>query len=152
VSEIQRADGDRSLRENRFRMEPGADNRSLGELFADLSRETSELVRAEVALARAELADNASRAAKNITLVAVGGLVAYAGLLVFVALLVIALRFAIPWWASTLIVSALVIAAGGFAALKGINGLKTQNLMPKQTVETIKEDAQWAKEQIKPGG
>jgi hypothetical protein len=122
--------------------------KSLGELFSDLTRETAMLVRQEVALARAEIGQKASRMGKDVGMIAAGGAVAYAGLIVLlfgVALGLVALGMA-PWVAY-LLVGLVVGAIGGLMAWQGMSGLKHTDPMPRETVETVKEDARWAKEQ-----
>ncbi len=66
-------------------MTQSGDERSIGELLAQLSQETAELVRREVRLAETEMTQKAYRAGKNAGFVAAGGAVAYAGLLAVVA-------------------------------------------------------------------
>src|SRR5689334_12723603 len=86
-------------------MQQTNDERSLGDLFADLARDMGRLVSQEVALARTELTEKASRVGKDIGILAVGGLVAYAGLLAIIA----AVIFLIATWGVPLWVSALVV-------------------------------------------
>ena len=122
---------------------------SLGELFADLSRETSTLVRQEVELAKTEMTQKASRVGKDIGFMAVGGALAYAGLLALLAALVIGLAtLGVPWWLSALLVGVVVVGIGYALIQKGLQALKRENLAPKQTIETLKEDAEWAKQQM----
>jgi len=131
-------------------MQETKDNRSLGELFAELARESSTLVRQEIDLAKAELTGKATGAAKDIGLVAAGGFVAYAGFLGVLAAIVIALAAAgLPWWLSALLVGAVVIGAGYFLIQKGLSALKHEDLAPRQTIESIKDDTRWAKEQVR---
>jgi len=131
-------------------MQETKDNRSLGELFAELARESSTLVRQEIDLAKAELTSKASGAAKDIGLVAAGGFVAYAGFLGVLAAIVIALAAAgLPWWLSALLVGAVVIGVGYFLIQKGLSALKHEDLAPRQTIESIKDDTRWAKEQVR---
>lgn len=126
------------------------DNRSLGELFADLSRETSELVRQEVDLAKTELSHKATSVGKDIGFLAAGGAVAYAGFLALIAALVIGLAQAgLTWWVSALLVGIVVAGIGAFLVIRGIDDLKHQTFSPKQAVETLKEDVQWAKDQTR---
>jgi hypothetical protein len=125
----------------------GAQEKSLGELFADLSRETSTLVRQEVALAKTELSQKAVSVGKDVGFLAAGAAVLYAGFLALIACLIIALAHAVPWWLSALIVGVVVAAIGGFLVMQGINDLKQQDLAPRQTLNTLKEDATWAKDQ-----
>ncbi len=115
--------------------------RSLGELFGDLSRETSTLVRQEVTLAKAELTQTATQVGKDVSVLAVGGAIAYAGLLALLAAVVLGLvAFGLPAWLSALIVG-VVVAGGGYALVRqGLSALKGVNMAPRQTMETLTED------------
>jgi hypothetical protein len=129
-------------------LENRREEKPLGELFADLGREVSTLVRQEAALAKAELGQKASRVGSHVASLAAGGAVAYAGLLAIIAALIGLLSEAgLDWWASALIVGAVVGAIGGVLVMKGINALKSEDLAPRQTIESLKEDAQWARRQ-----
>jgi len=125
------------------------DERSLGDLFSDLSRETTTLVRKEVQLAKAELTQSATEAARGIGMLVAGGAVAYAGLLFLLLAIVFGLIEA-SWdaWLSALVVGLVVAAIGGILVLRARESLKPANLAPRRTVETLKEDQEWAKEQI----
>ena len=125
------------------------DERSLGDLFSDLSRETTTLVRQEVQLAKAELTQSATEAARGIGMLVAGGAVAYAGLLFLLLAIVFGLIEA-GWdpWVSALVVGLVVVAIGAVLVLRARESLKPANLAPQKTVETLKEDAAWAKEQI----
>jgi len=124
------------------------DERSLGELFGDLSRDMSTLVRQEISLAKTEMTDKASRFGKNAAMLAVGGVILYAGLLALIAAAIIGLANALAWWLSALIVGIVVFVIGGLLILRGLKALQHAELVPTQTLETLKEDAQWAKNQI----
>jgi len=129
---------------------PSRDDRSLGELFSELTRETTTLVRQEVALAKAEVSQKASAVGKDVGFLAAGGIVLYAGFLALIAALIIGLGQAgVTWWLSALIVGIVVALIGGVLVYQGLNDLKKTTLAPQQTVESIKEDAQWAKDQTK---
>ncbi len=131
-------------------MQVNSDDRSLGELFADLAKESSVLVRQEVALARAELTQKAGQVGRDVGFLAVGGLVLYAGLLAIIAAIIILLgTLGLPWWLSALLVGLIVAGAGYFLVQRGMKALKRENLAPRQTIETLKEDAEWAKEQVR---
>lgn len=120
------------------------EDRSLGELLGDLTREITSLVRQEATLAKAEMTRKLSQVAKDVGFLAAGGAVAYAGLLALVAALIIGLADAgMEWWAAALLVGVVVAATGGYLVFKGLNALRQQDLTPSQTVETLKEDAQW---------
>jgi hypothetical protein len=125
------------------------DERSLGDLFSDLSRETTTLVRKEVQLAKAELTQSATEAARGIGMLVAGGAVAYAGLLFLLLAIVFGLIEA-GWdaWLSALVVGLVVAAIGAILVLRARESLKPANLAPRRTVESLKEDQEWAKEQI----
>jgi uncharacterized membrane protein YqjE len=122
---------------------------SLGDLFGDLARDMGTLVSQEITLARTELTEKASRVGKDIAMLAVGGLVAYAGLLAIIAAVIFLLADrGVPLWAAALIVGGIVAVVGYLLVQRGISALKQQDLTPRQTIQSIKEDTQWAKEQI----
>ena len=130
-------------------MQQPTDERSLGELFADLARETGTLVGREVALARTEMTETAARVGKDIAFLAIGGLVAYAGLLAIIAAVILVLAAnGVPPWVSALIVGLIVAGLGYVLVRRGLTALKREDLAPRQTIESLKEDTQWAKEQI----
>jgi len=128
----------------------GKDERSLGELLGDLARESSTLVRQEISLARTELAEKGAEVGKDLGRLAVGGAIAYAGLLAIIAAVIIGLAAAgVPWWLAALIVGIVVAGVGYALVQQGLTALKQVDLGPRQTVETLREDAQWAKEQVR---
>jgi uncharacterized membrane protein YqjE len=125
------------------------DERSLGELFGDLARDMGSLVSQELALARTELADKAAQVGKEIAMLAVGGLVAYAGLLaVIAAVIVLIADRGVPLWVSALIVGLVIAGIGYLLVQRGISALRRQDYAPRQTIQSLKDDTQWAKEQI----
>lgn len=130
-------------------MQQPAKDRSLGDLFADLSRETTTLVRQEIQLAKVEMSAKATRVGKDVGFLAVGGFVIYAGFLAIMAAVIILLAHVIPWWVAALIVGAVVAGVGYGLVQKGLSALKQEDLAPQETMQTIKENAEWAKEQTR---
>ena len=128
-------------------MQQSRDDRSLGELFSELAQETSTLVRQEVNLAKTEMSHNASRAGRHIGVLAAGGAVAYAGLLAILAGVIVLLDNVMPLWASALLVGVVVAVVGYLLARRAIDALKREDFAPRETVQTLKEDQQWAKDQ-----
>lgn len=124
------------------------EERSLGDLFSELAAETSTLVRQEVALAQTEITQKATKVGKNVGFLAVGGAIGYAALLCFLASAVIGLALFVPAWAAALIVGAIVGIIAFLLISSGLKALKETELTPKQTVETLKEDAKWLKKQV----
>jgi uncharacterized membrane protein YqjE len=128
---------------------PEKQERSIGELFSELANETSLLIRQEIALAKVELSEKASRVGRNVAFLVLGGAIAYAALLTLLAALVIVLANVMPAWAAALVVAVLVGIVAAILVSKGLAALKKTDLAPRQTVQTLKEDAQWAKQQMK---
>ena len=124
------------------------DEASLGDLFSDLAEQTGSLIRQETALAKSELMETAAAAGKNAGLLAAGGLIGYAGFLVLMAALVVGLSYVMPVWLSALVVGALLGVISYFLIASAIAELKKTTWAPQQTIESIKEDAQWLKKQV----
>jgi hypothetical protein len=130
--------------------------RSIGELFGQLSQDMTLLVRQEVQLARTEMTDKISRVAANLVSIGAGGFVAYMGGLALMAALILAIRdlgnISLAW--SALIVGVIMAIIGYVMLQRGLKELKSAELAPRRTVEniredvqSIKDDVQWAKEQ-----
>ncbi len=129
-------------------MAQGRDDRSLGELFAELARETSTLVRQEVQLARDEVSQQVARVGRNIGALVAGGAVVYAGLLAIIAAVILLLGdLGLSWWLAALLVGVVVAGIGAALVARAITALKQTDLVPRQTVETLREDQEWVKEQ-----
>lgn len=124
------------------------EERSLGDLFSELASETGTLVRQEVALAQVEMTKKATKVGKNVGYLVVGGAVGYAAALTLIAAIVIGLSYFIPAWAAALIVSAIVGIVAYMMISSALASLKNTDLAPRETVETLKEDAQWLKNQV----
>jgi|SRR4028118_109845 len=125
------------------------DDRSLGELFSELTQGMSTLVRQEVQLAKTEISEKVSNIVKNVALLLAGGVFALVGFQALVAAAIIGLARVLPGWLAALIVALVLLVVAGILAMKGLATLKKQSPMPQQTAETIKEDVQWAKQQVK---
>jgi uncharacterized membrane protein YqjE len=124
---------------------PDVEGRSVGDLLGEVTGDLSKLMRQEVALAKVEMKEEAAKAGKASGLLGGAGLVGYL-VLVFLSL---ALMFALDnvmgiGWAAVLTAVILgIISAVLFVV--GRNKFKQVNAIPEQTVETLKEDVQWAK-------
>ena len=127
-------------------------DRPIGELVKDLSSQTSTLVRKEIELARAELEAKGKVAGKGAGML--GG-AAIAGLLALGALtaaLIALLGEAMAIWIAALIVMALWAIVALVLAKAGQRSLQKATPPAPQTIETVKEDIQWAKTQTESAG
>jgi putative superfamily III holin-X len=122
--------------------------RPIGDLVKQLAGQTSTLVRQEIDLAKAEMSEKASIAGKGAGLIggaAVVGLLAAGALTAFLILL---LSEAMDAWLAALIVTVVMAAVAAALGLAGRNRIRAATPpVPEQTVETVKEDVEWAKNQ-----
>lgn len=125
------------------------ENLPLGDLLGDLATNMSNLVRQEVALAKVEITQKAKHVGRNVGYLVIGGAVAYAALLAIIAAIIMLLAKVVPHWGAALIVGAVVGAIGWMLIGKAMVALQQTDLTPRETVETLKEDATWMKQQIK---
>jgi hypothetical protein len=129
-------------------MNPGSDERSLGELFSELSRETGTLLRKEFELATTEMTGKAKAAGTHLGTVAIGGALAHAGLLVILAALVMALvQLGLAPWIAAAIVGVLTIAIGYILATKALAALRRTSIAPTQAIDALKENSTWTTRQ-----
>jgi hypothetical protein len=157
-----RATGDgRDVRDIRTPSERAAlrgerDERSIADLIKELRDESTALMRQELALAKTEMSEKASRAARNSAYVGVGAVLCYLGL--FFALVAATVGLALllgmanlgwhSWWLAPLLVGALIGIAGWIITKKGMNTLKHESLVPERTVQSLQEDKQWLQDKV----
>lgn len=122
--------------------------RSVGELFGQLTQDLSLLVRQETQLAKTEIQEKISRASRDVVSLAAGGVVAFIGAFALTAAVILLLvdPIGLDPWLAALLVGAL-LAGGGYLMLRGgLRELKQLDPAPRRTVESIKEDIQMVKE------
>jgi hypothetical protein len=128
-------------------------------LLQNLRDETTTLFRQEVALAKAELKANASQIGKHAAEIAVGGFVAYAGVIVLliglgqlvgVGLIRAGLDPQIAVWLAPTFVGLAIALIGWMMLSKAKKAIAHESLAPRQTIETLKADKQWAQEKLNP--
>ncbi|HEX2105851.1 MAG TPA: phage holin family protein [Solirubrobacteraceae bacterium] len=120
--------------------------RSIGELFSKLSNETSTLIRQEMALARAELAEKGKEAGKGAGLFGGAGAVGLLGAGALTAGIILLLDLVIAAWLAAILVGLVYVAVAAFLGLKGRDRIQAATPpVPEQTVDTVKEDVEWAK-------
>jgi Putative Actinobacterial Holin-X, holin superfamily III len=128
--------------------EPKQPDKSLGELFGDLSQEFADLVRTQTELARSEMRAQADKAKR------VAGAFGAAAITGYMALVM--LSFAAAWGLSEivpegiafLIVGVLYAVAAAVLYVRGRDRAKDMSLVPQDTVESLKEDVQWARQKM----
>jgi putative superfamily III holin-X len=125
----------------------------LPDLLKRLSNETTTLMKQELDLAKAEMAEKGKQAGKGAGMFGAAGLLGLGAFGAFTAFLIALLQTAVNHtWLAALIVTAVYGAIAGVLALQGKNKIQEATPpMPEQTVETLKEDAEWAKTQTRSG-
>jgi hypothetical protein len=122
---------------------------SLGDLVSELTGDLSKLMRQELELAKAEIRQEATKAGKATGMLAAAGFAGYLTTVLLSLALVFALGAIMPLGWAALIVAALWGIAGAVLYSSGRAKLRTVNPKPERTVETLKEDAEWAKHPTK---
>jgi len=118
---------------------------SIGQLIGDISDDLSKLFRQEVELAKAEVRQEATKAGKAAGMLGAAGFAGYMTVLLLSFAVVYGLSNVIDAGWAALIVAAVWAIAGGVLYANGRRKLREVNPVPRRTVETVKEDAQWLK-------
>jgi uncharacterized membrane protein YqjE len=114
---------------------------TLGALVHQLSEQTSQLVRSEVELAKAELAEKGKNAGLGIGLFSAAGLLAFFGTAVLITTFVLALALVLPAWAAALVVALVLFAGAGVAAVLGRNKVaEATPPKPERAMENVPKD------------
>jgi len=121
-------------------------NASTAELVKELSREVSQLVREEIALAKAEMTQKGKHAGIGAGMLSGAAVLALAAVGGSMAFLILVLDSWMPGWLAALIVTIAYAAAAAVLALRGKERISHATPpAPTQTIESVKEDVQWAK-------
>jgi hypothetical protein len=127
----------------------GLREQPMGELFKQLSDDLSTLVRQELKLARAEMTEKGKKAGIGIGMFGGAGIVGLLALGALTTCLIAALSTGMEVWIAALIVTVIYGAVAGVLALNARDRVtEATPPVPEQTIETVKEDAQWAKTQL----
>ncbi len=126
-----------------------AEERSIGELFGELSQDVGLLVRQEAQLAKTEMQQKLSKVTTDLVSLASGGVVALVGGLALTAALILFLidPIGLKPWLAALLVGATMGIVGWVLLQRGLKDLKRTDPTPRRTVDSIKDDLEWAKEQ-----
>jgi uncharacterized membrane protein YqjE len=119
--------------------------RSIPDLLKQLSEDTSTLVKQELELARAELTEQGKRAGKGAGMIGGGALFGLGAFGALTACIIALIATATATWVAALIVAAVYGAIAAVLAMRGKNEIQEATPPAPQTVDTLKEDARWAK-------
>jgi uncharacterized membrane protein YqjE len=127
------------------------DEQSLGTLLGEVARDVSELLRKELELAKVELREEAAKASKAGAKLGAAGLMGYLALFMASFAAAWGLAEVIPAGWAFLIVAAVYAVVAAVLFMNGRKQLREVSPMPRQTKETLKEDASWVREQMRLG-
>jgi hypothetical protein len=128
----------------------GQHDRPVGELMGELAQQTSTLVRQELALARAELMDKGRTAGLGVGLIGGGGGLALFAFGALTASVILLLDKVMAAWLAALLVAVVYAVVAAVLTLRGKERIEESTPpVPEQTVETLKEDVEWAKTQAR---
>jgi uncharacterized membrane protein YqjE len=124
--------------------------RPFGELLKQLSEETTRLVHQEIELAKAELTQKGKQAGIGAGLFGAAGVIGFLALAALTTCVILALDAAMPAWLAALLVAVVYGVVAAVLAMQGRNKVRQATPpVPEQTIETVKEDVQWAKTQMR---
>jgi len=129
---------------------------SVGRLISELMRDVGTLFRQEMDLARAELAGKADEAKGGVLKIGIAAGTGLVGVFVLAGAAVLGLTLLLSLWMAPLVaafIGALVVGAGlalGAYLLyrRGVEEVKVRTFIPERTLESLKENAQWASRQL----
>jgi uncharacterized membrane protein YqjE len=121
-------------------------DRSLADVFQDIVRNVQEIVRAEIKLAKAEFRQEGAKAASTAKWLGLGAVSALFTMLFLLLTIVDALAQVMPHWAASLAVAAALALVATITLTTGLKRLKQSRPVPERTIESLKENVQWAKQ------
>ena len=118
-----------------------ADDRSTAELVKQASEQISRLIRDELKLAQAELAEKGKRAGIGAGLLGAAGALSLYGLGVLITTAILALALVVDPWLAALIVGVVLFALAGILALRGRKQLRRATpALPVTAVHSVRAD------------
>jgi hypothetical protein len=127
-------------------------DRPTGELLRELSQQTTDLVRQEIELAKAEIGEKGKQAGIGAGMFGGAGLFGAAAFAALTTAIIAALDLAMPLWLAALIVTVVYGAVTAVLAQRGKQKVQEAGPpVPEQTTESVKEDVQWAKTRAQSG-
>jgi uncharacterized membrane protein YqjE len=125
------------------------DEQGLGSLVSGIVEDLQDIVRGEVRLAKTEIREEATSMGKGAALVAGGALVALTGFILLMLGVTYLLNKSLEMWLSAGIVGLALLLVGGGLAMAGRSRITETSFKPAETIDSLKEDQQWASQQIK---
>ncbi len=129
-------------------MEPEA-NRPVSQVLQEIVGDVQDILRSEVRLAKAEIRQEAGKAAKSTGMLGAGAFLAAYAFGFLLLTLVYALGIVVPWWAAALLVAVLVAIPAAVLIRAGLKRFKQVDITPDKTIRSVKENVEWVKSQTR---
>jgi len=123
--------------------------RSITAVLQDIVGNIQEIMRSEVRLAKTEIRDELVKAKGAAIFLSVGAVAGVAAAVFLLWTIVFALALVLPMWASSLIVTGVLALVAGGTLMVGVRHLKKVVPKPQRTIDSVKENLQWARHQVK---
>ena len=120
----------------------------LGALVRDLMAQVSNMIRHELGLARAEMAEKAGQAGSGVAMIATAVALGIAALVILLLSAVLGLNYVMEPWLSALIVGGVAALIAAAIAAKGKSNLRARNLTPDHTLHSVRDDARFVRQQF----
>ena len=118
-----------------------SDDPTLGALVNQLTTQVPELIRSEMRLAQAEVAEKGKRAGVGIGMFSVAGLLAFFGIAALVTTAILALALVVDAWLAALIVALVMLLAAAIVAMAGKKRVaEAAPAVPERAVQGVKDD------------
>ncbi|WP_183353102.1 phage holin family protein [Geomonas silvestris] len=124
---------------------PEREQKTIGALFTELTREVRTLFRQELELFLAEMKAKVTDIAKDTLAVGLGAALLYFGAFALIAAIVLGLATVMPAWGAALLVAVAFLGTGVVLVQRGLKNFAQLDKKPEETVATLKETVQWAK-------
>lgn len=126
-----------------------AEARTISNVLQDILRNLQDMVRSEIRLARVEIRDEIGQTLSSGVWIAAGAISAVSAWIFLLWTLVYALATRMPLWAATLVVAVVMAGAAAVLVRVGIQKIKRVQPIPARTVESLKENLEWMKQQTR---
>jgi putative superfamily III holin-X len=123
--------------------------RSIADVLQDILRNTQELFRSEIRLAKTEIREEATRAASSALWLAAGGVIVLSSWMLLLWTAAYALSAVMPMWAATLLTALVTAIIGAILIAVGLRTIKRIAPVPERTIDSLKENLEWIKQPTK---
>jgi len=127
----------------------GESSRSIADVLQDILGNVQAIIRSEVRLAKAEVAEEATKVSRAAGMMAAGVVAAVYTIWLLLLTILFALATVMPTWGAALLLFVIMGIATGILLTAGKKRFKTVHTTPEKTIETMKENVEWVRSQTK---